>query len=377
MNRADSNIVTFNFPMHWLSVPPAVAVFTILTAGLFPSGPAIPVDPAIWGLVVLMFVLLTVLYGIFIKQQFIRGLFPVQLIAQGLLLCPLSLRMGAPAFSWIGVLLAICGAVVLVALYHRAHHDQQSARYMTPQPELDALPLPFVITDSAGHVTSASDFLLQLLQKPRSAVNGEKIDTILPFDKETITIGGREWRILQTPMDDGTHYFQLEESRDVTVTVPTSSDNDFIDSDTSLYNRSYAIRRVEEELYRVHRYKRWMSAALLRVDFQANEASSAYSAKKEDDVFNAYCRFIRASIRETDISCLVGLRDILVVMPETELDGAQDVMGKLLDITVHLKEETQQIGGAVEVHGGIAFFNASSEPIDFDRVLEKLDESMK
>jgi len=376
MNSSGPKVVSFDFSVHWLFIPPITAIFTILAAGLLSTGIPISVDPAIWGLVVLMFVLLTVLYGIFIKRDFLSGLFPVQLIAQGILLCPLALRMGGNMLQWVGVLLAICGAVVLVALYYRPQAEL-GLPYVMPQTELDALPLPFAITDDKGYIISASDFLLRLLQKTRAAINGKKINSLLSLDTETASVGGKEWKILRTPMEDGTQYFQLEEVRDAPVTLPLNFSDDFVDSATSLYNRSYAVKRVEEELYRIYRYKRWMSAALLRVLFQENEASSSSNVKKEDEIFNAYCRFINSSTRETDISCLVGPTDILLVMPETQLEGAQDVVGKLTNITAHLKEETAGSNCAVKIHEGVVFFSASSGILDFDRMMAKLDEALK
>ena len=281
-------------------------------------------------------------------------------------------------FQWVGVTLAICGAVVLVALYNRVRTDQEQAvRYVAPQPELDALPLPFAITDSKGNIVSISNYLLQLAQKNRSSVNGEKITVVLPLDQETISLGGRKWRILQAKMNDGAYYFQLEEARNVAITQPVSSEFSFIDPATSLFNRSYATKRVEEELYRVHRYKRWMSAAILRVVFQTGEAYSALSPKKEDEVFNAYCRFICSNSREGDIACLAGPRDILMVMPETTLEGAQDVVSRLSDIATLPQEEAQVLGRAAKIHDGVVYLNASSGVLDFDRFMEKLDETLK
>ena len=378
MDRANSNLITLDFSMRWLSIPPVTAIFTIILTALFASGPAIPVDPAIWGLVGLMFVLLTILYGFFIKQYFFAGLLPVQLIAQGILLLPLSLRMGAIVLSWVGVLLAICGAVILVALYYRSRVNLMTAQQAAPDAlELAGLPLPFAITDNEGYIISASDFLLQLTQKSGSAVKGQKINSLLPLDKETASIGGKEWRILQSPMEDGTQYFQLEEAREVSVMLQANTGNDdvFVDEATSLYHQSYATKRVEEELYRIHRYKRWMSAALLNVNFVESENSSSTDAKQEKEILNAFCRFVNSNTRETDISCLVGPYEILVVMPETPLEGAQTIVSKLLDIPAHLKEKAQEIGDTMEILERTVFFNASSGVLDFDRLMGKLDEA--
>ncbi|MCL2009864.1 MAG: hypothetical protein FWG71_04885 [Synergistaceae bacterium] len=375
MSRANVSVVTLDFSMHWLFIPPVVAIFTIMLTGIFSSGLGVSVDSAIWALVGLMFILLTTLYGIFIKEYFFKGLMPVQLIAQGILLCPLSLRMGAPALSWLGVVMTISGAMLLVTMYHRARAGLTvpRAEQMVYKPEPAVLPLPFAIANSNGYIIFASETLLKLAHKPRSAISGKKIDALMPLGEETVNMGGKEWNVLHVPMGDGTHYFQLEEAEETTVTLHANTgDDNFIDPATSLYRLSYAVMRVKEELYRIYRYKRWMSALLLRVHFPEN-VSSVFGAKKESEAFNAYCRFVSSSTRETDILCLVAPRDILVVMPETPLEGTQGVINKLSNFKTRLKEETQGLCDVMDIFESTAYFDASSGIMDFDNLMGKME----
>ena len=385
-----------SFSIHWISLPPFVAILTVLVVGFFSSGPPAPVDESVWGLVGLLFAVLTVIYGIFIRLDFYRGFFPVQLIAQGLLLCPLSLRMGARMFPWVGVTMAVCGSVVLVVVYWQSRSELLSQLAMLPLPELPELPLPFALTEKNGKILFASEFLLRLTNQSREEAMEKEIGVLLPLDKEVFELGGKKWRVLHTVMqetqemnafplikelpfakdvlsDGGSMYFfQLEQVRNEPKTSSfTDGEGDFIDSATTLYTRSFASRHAEEELYRIRRYHRTMSAALLRVVFLGTNDPS-----KEEEIFNAYCRFIRANTRETDISCLVGPRDVLVMMLETPIEGAKEVLSKLLDFVSHIERQLEGFDGAVEIRDGIAFFNEASGDLSFDQVLEKLNESL-
>ena len=82
--------------MKWLFLPPVVAIPTILIVRSLGSPAASgPVDASLWGLTGLLFVVLTALYALFILQGAKGGYIPVQLIAQGMLLCPLSVSFEA------------------------------------------------------------------------------------------------------------------------------------------------------------------------------------------------------------------------------------------------------------------------------------------
>jgi GGDEF domain-containing protein len=271
--------------------------------------------------------------------------------------------------------------VVLVAIYYRSRtRSTPSGRIHAPEsspnftPLLASLPLPFAVTDGEGNIVAVSDALLQLTQKNRASTEGEKITLILPLDKETIDLAGKSWRILQAPIKQATgetgYYFQIEETRDVAVTLPShiGGETNFMDPVTSLYTRAYAEKQVNGELYRVRRYQRGISAALIRMIFQGNNPFS-----QEDDIFNAYCRYLRSNTREADIPCLVGPRDLFLVMPEVSLEQAEMAVGRLADFVPHVQKELAGFDGAAEIHQEVAFFDSSSGDLSFDRVLEKLD----
>ena len=61
--------------MRWITFPPVVAVLTIKLARTMGGGSvAGEVDLAIWGLVWLLFIVMSILYGMFINFGFTMGL---------------------------------------------------------------------------------------------------------------------------------------------------------------------------------------------------------------------------------------------------------------------------------------------------------------
>ncbi|MDR3264975.1 MAG: hypothetical protein LBT15_03090 [Synergistaceae bacterium] len=370
--------------VRWLFLPPFTALLTIIVASALGSEARVPVDPALWGLTGLLFVILTILYAIFIQQEFFRGLFPVQLIAQGLLLSPLSLHVGARMLQWVGVTMTVCGAVVLVTLYYRRSQAPLPAANVSAEPgELSALPLPFAITDKEGTILSVSDDLLRMTNRKREQAEGQTITFLLPIDSESVVLDGKTWRVLQSPITprspaEGERYcFRLEEAQEAVAVTPPANpgENAFIDPTTSLYTQAYAVRCVTVELYRSRRYQRPIAATLLRMLFSYPDIVKEQPAK-EDEVFNAWCRFVRSSIRTSDVPCLVGPRDVLVAMPETTLEMAREVAGKLASFETALHPLTGEFPGTISVYDGTVFFGSSSLDLDFDSFMKKLDETL-
>ena len=77
--------------MKWVAFPPVIAIFTIMLARAMGEGSIVgEVDLSIWGMSWLIFITLSVLYGLFIANGFGIGLIPLEALAQGILLCPMA-----------------------------------------------------------------------------------------------------------------------------------------------------------------------------------------------------------------------------------------------------------------------------------------------
>ena len=320
--------------LKWATVPPVVAILTVGVVR-FLSDPelAVPVDLSIWAMTMLLFVILSVLYGLFIIHEFGSGLIALQALAQGVLLCPLALGRGAFMIQWIGVILAASGASALASLFHQTQARRADAIHQSTEGTESYLPVPFAVTDESGTILNISTALLKIAGLPRENVVGQSITLLLEPGEDTTELGNRTWEVTQEPMEGGRYYFQVSEMKashapaeegDPDPAQATDSQAagamGLIDPKTRLHTFDYAMTRMEEELYRTKRYGHPMTAALLRIAFpdDAERDGTAQAA------FDAYCSILRKGLRASDTAALASDRCLLLVFSECTR-GASDI----------------------------------------------------
>ena len=355
--------------MKWLFLPPVVAIPTILIVRSLGSPAASgPVDASLWGLTGLLFVVLTALYALFILQGAKGGYIPVQLIAQGMLLCPLSVSFGA-RLQWVGVTMAVCGAVVLTTLYHhRLHRPLPEARPEEGVRDFD-LPVPFAVTDEVGDILAISDALLEIAGISRETALSSNIALLLSPGEGTAMLGEKAWNVLQQPMKEGRICFRLE-PKALSNAAPQA--DSFVDPLTGLHTRGYAMQRLEEELYRIRRYGHFLTSVLMRLTFPPSSDSDPWV----EDAFRAYCRAVHASLRASDIAFSPGPRDIFLILIDTDNDAAEAVVAKLETLMHTLRTSHSALSTAVIlrvmdfVKGGPGVPNAED-------LVKRVDENMR
>ncbi|MBQ4430507.1 MAG: hypothetical protein II877_03305, partial [Synergistaceae bacterium] len=149
---------------RWITVPPVIAIITIMVARAMGAGSVVgEVDIAIWGLVWLMFIVMSVLYGLFIINDFNGGLIPLQAVAQGVLLCPMAITYGARMFQWLGVIIAVCGGAALVVAYNQAENERGKIVEVPVEDDIKRMPSNFAITDETGIILNITDKMLEVL----------------------------------------------------------------------------------------------------------------------------------------------------------------------------------------------------------------------
>ncbi|GHV37483.1 hypothetical protein FACS1894187_14320 [Synergistales bacterium] len=372
----DSNTIS----AQWLFIPPVVGVVTFMAVITFASGAVVSVHSSIWGLTGLLFMTMTILYVLFMNRGFDKGLLPTQVIAQGLLICPLALRVGASFVEWLGVTMVICGSAVLLIFYHHARHyggyalgksnENKSPNNLSD--DIDSLPLPVAFADSEGDVLTVSDVFLQITGLSRRDVLGYPVTVLTPIDREIVRIKGKEWKLLQTALPSDKYCFCLEEI--ITAATPqVAIAGDLVDPETTLFAAPVAARRTNKELYRVSRYKRSISAALIRIIFDDTDSPEA-----QKEVFNEYCRYIKKSVRESDTASAVNSRDIYLLLPETKLEGANMVTSKLVDITTspEMREAFLKLTTLPKFLDKALFFGPPANDISFNDILSRLTSSL-
>ncbi len=124
------------------------------------------------------------------------------------------------------------------------------------------------------------------------------------------------------------------------------------DSLTGLYLRRYFEVRLQEEMVRVRRYGRFLSLLMLDIDF-FKRINDTYGHQQGDKVLQGLASILTTSIRrDIDLSCRYGGEEFILLLPDTEIDGAyvlaerirkrcaqtyfQTLKGKPLSITVSI-----------------------------------------
>ncbi len=97
---------------------------------------------------------------------------------------------------------------------------------------------------------------------------------------------------------------------------------------TELYNHGYFKQRLEEEFKRSARFAHPMALIMIDID-DFKIFNDTYGHLRGDEVLRAVSGIIRCNLREMDIAARYGGEEFVVVLPETDLDGADLVAERI------------------------------------------------
>ena len=97
---------------------------------------------------------------------------------------------------------------------------------------------------------------------------------------------------------------------------------------TELYNHGYFQQRLEEELERASRFGRTLSLIMLDID-NFKQFNDRWGHPRGDTVLRAVSGVIRQNLREIDVAARYGGEEFIVVLPETDEDGALAVAERI------------------------------------------------
>ena len=329
--------------LKWVTLPPVVSILTIMLARSMGAGSIVgEVDLAIWGLVWLLFIILSFLYGMFITNGFTVGLPSLQAVAQGIILCPMAIVYGARMFQWLGVLLAVCGAAALVVAYNQTQLDKYKVVVKEVENDMRRLPLNFVITDETGAILNFSEDMLSLLNIELADIMGKNISEWFSPVAKTAEINEKIWDIERKSIDNGHRfYFELNpkglpvgsegaETPDSESEGTTASDIQFIDPDTKLHTYNYGVARISDELYRAGRYGHPVSAIMIRIVFP--QLLPDEDMEKYIRPFRAYCERVKKETRQTDTVIQTGEFQLLIVLSECQARDAETAVERFISL---------------------------------------------
>ncbi|MEK6692613.1 MAG: diguanylate cyclase [Nitrospirota bacterium] len=90
---------------------------------------------------------------------------------------------------------------------------------------------------------------------------------------------------------------------------------------TGVYNHRYFSHRLGEELERVTRYKYPMSLIMVDID-HFKVINDTYGHTKGDMVLKEFAKALKRNIRKTDILARYGGEEFVILLPQTDRDGA-------------------------------------------------------
>jgi diguanylate cyclase (GGDEF)-like protein len=98
---------------------------------------------------------------------------------------------------------------------------------------------------------------------------------------------------------------------------------------TNLFNRRAAMQLLESELARASRSGRTLCVMQLDIDF-FKKVNDQYGHDGGDEVLKLFARVLSGSLRQGDIAARIGGEEFLLVLPDTDLVGAQIVAERVL-----------------------------------------------
>ncbi len=146
----------------------------------------------------------------------------------------------------------------------------------------------------------------------------------------------------------------------------------FRDALTGLHNRTAYDNRLEEEIARWKRYRNDLSLILLDVD-HFKHVNDSYGHKAGDRVLEVIGTLVHQTIRESDYPARYGGEEFVILLPQTDLEGAQAVAEKLrLAVqTKHFQYANQRV--SITASCGLARFRESDSA---DSLFERADRAL-
>jgi len=113
---------------------------------------------------------------------------------------------------------------------------------------------------------------------------------------------------------------------DASVEQHQAATRDFL---TGLYNRRAAIGRAEMELARATRNPRSVCVLMLDID-HFKQVNDTYGHDGGDQVLKFFAQLLTRTVRQQDLVARIGGEEFLIMLPDTDLPGAQQMAYRLL-----------------------------------------------
>ncbi len=121
---------------------------------------------------------------------------------------------------------------------------------------------------------------------------------------------------------------------------------------TQLFNRRYIEEALEKEFNRAHRYNSALSVILTDIDF-FKKVNNRYGHLAGDEVLRVVSQRLASGLRGTDILGRYGGEEFLVILPETDSQGAQVLAERLRKVVQAEPIETEGESLTINISLGV------------------------
>ncbi|MCX7829115.1 MAG: hypothetical protein N2315_07940 [Thermanaerothrix sp.] len=362
--------------LRWLTAPPIISIPIMVVISFMGSGSSESLPLPVWAVFLVSYLAATACYVM--SSMGGGGQFFCNLSAQGLLLAFVSPAAGAsPVLSWLGVALASAGMVGILSCMRSPQSPPKGAPNEGPisisdlQSELKSLeesldmvskmPLP-ALWGRNGAVESANREMKLLLGK--EDIEGRPLDEVINPGLHELDLGGTGWLIFR----------KSTEGEDVVILAPKgdasgSDSSEFVDPKTGLYSDRYARRRGDEEIERARRYRRWLSMALLKLEFE-NLTSGPLPKSMTEEAYMKFVGVVKKTIRTSDMGFHLNDGCVLLMLPETPSSGARTLYGRIKTQVEKIVEEGSVTPFRLKLLGGFSFYGGNGTT-SYSQMLEE------
>ena len=369
----------------WLTIPPLLSLpLSLLLVAFGNESNKVSAGAPLWVLLLLLYFAFSMFYVFSIRNSLFSQLPPLQMAAQGIIICIVSMEAGAhPILPWVGVLAAVSGFFILLHSYSQygrgthlpppVAHAESPSSDTASEPWMRS-PFPYVVLDNEGTIIDANDAFASFAEN--GSVQGENVTTFFVPGETEAVVGGKKHAIFQKAKDGQFHFLLVDNppAQKNSKTAEAKSELELFDPKYGLYSRKYAQLRIPEELGRANRYRRWLCGILLKVNYTYLPGRGRQPAL-EETFLAAYVLYVKESIRESDMGFSMQDGEFLLLLPETPQQGAKDTALKLIVVPESLDEMKKDYPFSVDIEYGFLYYSGNY-PLSYDQFIQKLYASL-
>lgn len=151
-----------------------------------------------------------------------------------------------------------------------------------------------------------------------------------------------------------------------------------IDDLTRLYNRRYFFERFKQEMERARRYNRPLSCIILDID-HFKTVNDTFGHLSGDQVLMDIGRILKKNCRQSDLAGRYGGEELIILLPETDLDGARIIADRIREMIEHHKTVDGR-GETIQVTVSLGVASITGPEIarldKYERVIQYADDAL-